>query len=103
MKTLSDRGGSGARLRVVVTEPPQSRQSVPLGDAVTVGRRSGDIVIADDPYLSGRHLRVRREMGRAILEDLDSTNGVFVRIRGQIELRPGDEIVIGGQVFRFLT
>ena len=37
------------------------------------------------------------------LHDLESTNGVFTQIEGEVELRSGDEIRIGGQLFRFDT
>jgi pSer/pThr/pTyr-binding forkhead associated (FHA) protein len=92
---------SGAPLRIVVVDPAHASTCIELESAVTIGRKDADLVIAGDPFLSARHLRVRAELGRAFVEDLDSTNGVFIRLRGQIELRPGDEIVIGRQVFRF--
>jgi hypothetical protein len=35
------------------------------------------------------------------LVDDDSRNGTFIRINGEVELKPGDMILIGRQLFRF--
>lgn len=86
---------------LVVLLPDGREHRLLLDGELTVGRRSGDVVIEDDPYLSGTHLRIRRARGRVILEDLNSTNGVFLRLHEEVELRPGDEILVGGQLFRF--
>lgn len=76
---------------------------VPCEGEVTIGRTAGDIRFPDDPFLSARHARVRRTSGQIILEDLASTNGTFVRINQEMELRPGDIVRIGSQLFRFLA
>ncbi len=66
-----------------------------------IGRSEGDIVLADDPYLSPRHARVRGDNGRFFLRDLDSVNGVYVRLTGPVEIVSGDCILVGQQVLRF--
>lgn len=70
-----------------------------------LGREVGDVVFTDDPFLSRRHAAVRVEPAdgqapRAFLRDLDSSNGTFLRIRGEAELRDGDELRVGQQLFR---
>jgi pSer/pThr/pTyr-binding forkhead associated (FHA) protein len=69
-----------------------------------LGRESGDIVFPDDPFLSRRHATVRAigEQGsrRFTLADLGSSNGTFIRIRGEVALRQGDEIRVGQQLLR---
>lgn len=70
-------------------------------DAVTIGREDGDIVFPDDAFLSRRHARLSRHDGRCKLEDLDSSNGTFVRLRGQTPLQPGDHLRVGDQLLRF--
>ena len=72
-------------------------------DRFVIGREAGDLRVSDDPYLSGEHVAIRRVGARYVLSDLDSSNGTFLRIQDEVELRPGDEILIGGQVFRFLV
>jgi hypothetical protein len=82
---------------------PGERTAYPFEEAFTVGRESGDLTIQDDRFLSARHFAVRKVGSRYVLSDLDSSNGTFIRLRKEVELRPGDEILIGGQVFRFLV
>ncbi len=65
-----------------------------------VGRTSGDLMFKMDPYMSGKHARLKREPGRYILQDLKSRNGIYLRIRNEIQLREGDEFFAGEQIFR---
>lgn len=74
-----------------------------IADDVVIGRVEGDIVIPDDEFVSGRHAAVRLEGGRYVLHDLGSTNGTYTRVHGEIELRPGDHVLIGSQIFRFVV
>lgn len=68
--------------------------------SVTIGRDAGrcDIVVAG-ATVSRRHVRIAAVAeGRFRLEDLDSTNGVFVngvRVDGGVELADGDLISLG--------
>jgi pSer/pThr/pTyr-binding forkhead associated (FHA) protein len=72
-----------------------------------LGRESGDVVFTEDPFLSRRHAAIRllsREGTttdlRFALVDLGSSNGTFLRIRGDVELAPGDHFRVGQQLFR---
>lgn len=66
-----------------------------------LGRESGDIVFTEDPFLSRRHCVLRRDPQRKFqLTDLGSSNGTFVKIRGEVELKNGDQFRIGQQLFR---
>lgn len=66
----------------------------------TMGRTTGDLIFKDDPYMSGMHARIVAQPGRFILQDLKSRNGVYRRIRDEIELRDADEFFLGEQLFR---
>jgi len=66
----------------------------------TIGRTRGDLVFKADPYMSGIHARVVAQPGRFLLQDLKSKNGVYRRIRQQVELKDGDEFFLGEQLFR---
>jgi pSer/pThr/pTyr-binding forkhead associated (FHA) protein len=66
----------------------------------TLGRVSGDLVFGQDPYMSGTHARILAQPGRFLLQDLKSRNGVYRRIRDQVELADGDEFFLGEQLFR---
>jgi pSer/pThr/pTyr-binding forkhead associated (FHA) protein len=61
-------------------------------------------VCINSPKVSRRHARVTVSGRSAILQDLDSKNGVFVhgkRVVGPCALQSGDEILIGPIALRF--
>jgi pSer/pThr/pTyr-binding forkhead associated (FHA) protein len=66
----------------------------------TIGRTTGDIVFADDPYMSGTHARIVAQPGRFILQDMKSRNGIYRRIRESVALQDGDEFFLGEERFR---
>ena len=68
---------------------------------VTLGREQGELVFPDDEFLSRRHAQVGFRSSRANLTDLGSSNGTFVRLRGQHLLSPGDLIRVGDELLRF--
>jgi len=61
---------------------------------------SCDLPIRNDAYVSARHATVTPGELGLILEDRASTNGTYVRVRGPVILRDGDEIRIGTTVLR---
>jgi pSer/pThr/pTyr-binding forkhead associated (FHA) protein len=66
----------------------------------TLGRTTGDMIFKDDPYMSGTHARIVAQPGRFVLQDLRSRNGVYRRVRNEVELTDGDEFFMGEQLFR---
>jgi len=66
----------------------------------TIGRTTGDLVFKDDPYMSGTHARLVAQPGRFVLQDLKSRNGVYRRIKGEVEMQDLDEFFLGEQLFR---
>jgi pSer/pThr/pTyr-binding forkhead associated (FHA) protein len=68
-----------------------------------LGREVGDIVFSSDPFMSRRHAAITRNNsdGSFSLLDLGSSNGTFVRIRGQADLTPGDHLRVGQHLFRY--
>jgi pSer/pThr/pTyr-binding forkhead associated (FHA) protein len=73
-------------------------------DEFTIGRTEGDLVIAHDGQMSGRHAQLRctvaKEKRRWQLVDLNSTNGTYARVSHAL-LEHGQEFVIGRTRFRF--
>jgi len=68
-------------------------------DELTIGQASDcDLVLPGDQYASRMHARLVQADGRVTLEDLGSSNGTFVRVRQAIELKPGDEVLIGTSI-----
>ncbi|MEO6951357.1 MAG: FHA domain-containing protein [Polyangia bacterium] len=67
---------------------------------LVLGREEGDITFPDDEFMSRRHAAVRRGTARPKLEDLNSSNGTFIRVRGDHELKSGDLLRLGDQLLR---
>lgn len=66
-----------------------------------IGRTKGDVVLKDNAC-SGRHAEITFDNGRVNLRDLGSTNGTLLNGAQVWEaiLESGDEITIGGTVFK---
>lgn len=87
---------------VFVQERPVGGAEYPVEDGMTIGRTSGDVLIAD-PQVSRRHAVVRLPGPRPVVEDLGSTNGTFVngeQLTGPRELEVGDEVRFGAVLWR---
>lgn len=71
-------------------------------DETVIGRESGDLVFTQDPFMSRRHTALTRDptTGDFAVRDLDSSNGTYLAIRGEREVRDGDHIRIGQHLFR---
>ena len=92
--------GYWGRVSVIIGRG-QDGAAYPLaGDATVVGRERGDILFPEDGYVSGTHARLSRRDGRFFLADLNSSNGSFLRIRGERALRTGSFLLLGQQLFR---
>lgn len=68
------------------------------GEKITIGRSSENEVIVKDPYSSNLHAFIYPSDRGYVLKDNNSKNGTFLnskRIQGEIELKKGDEILIG--------
>jgi len=96
----SYRPGPKARLRLIVDDGKPGEE-FELGGETVLGRVTGDITFPDDDYMSGRHARIIRKGNQYILTDEGSRNGTFIRIAGEVELKPGDMILVGKQLFLF--
>jgi ribosomal protein L40E len=90
----------GGRLHLIM-EGGQPGEVFDLKEETVIGRTAGDISFAHDGFMSSRHARIVRRGAKFVLKDEGSRNGTYIRIEGEIELKPGDMILIGKQVFRF--
>lgn len=71
------------------------------GSEHVAGREDGQILFPEDPWLSPRHANfVYDEQGQLIVRDEGSLNGVYLRVRGSIELQLGETFLCGEQLFR---
>ncbi len=67
---------------------------------VHLGRERGDVLFPEDGYVSGLHCRLTWEGGRLMLTDLGSSNGSFMRLHEETEVKSGDVLLMGQQLFR---
>ncbi|HYQ41577.1 MAG TPA: FHA domain-containing protein [Polyangiaceae bacterium] len=90
-----------ARLVVIGQDGKPGRDYALVDDQTDIGREEGSIVLPNDPYVGARHARLTRRNGRFFVRDLESVNGVYVRLRGTERLQHGDLVLIGLEVLRF--
>jgi pSer/pThr/pTyr-binding forkhead associated (FHA) protein len=62
--------------------------------------KNGQLVFPDDPFISPKHANFFYRDGRLVVRDEGSLNGVYLRVRGTVELAPGDQFLAGEQLFR---
>lgn len=66
----------------------------------TIGRERGDVTIPDDGFVSGLHARIYREGDDVWLEDLQSSNGTYLRIKGSRTVPNNTLLLMGQQPYR---
>ncbi|MCA8959975.1 MAG: SpoIIE family protein phosphatase [Planctomycetes bacterium] len=72
------------------------------GESLEIGRKGPGLVL-DDPSVSGRHCRIRRDGPALTVADLGSTNGTFIggtRVEGTATLPVGMLLRVGGTALR---
>ena len=72
---------------------------------VTIGRKDDNAIILSEPFVSGHHARVYTKNNTLYIEDLNSTNGIYVndeKVQGKTKLITDDEIKIGSAIFTVL-
>jgi hypothetical protein len=102
-----EQSGSDSSFRVVRFRLINQGKEIQLesGEYV-IGRAPGSDVLVDDPLVSRKHARLLVNDTTALLEDLQSENGVYVnerRIRRSVRLVDGDRILIGNRELVFVV
>ena len=67
---------------------------------VTLGRTRANITVPLDGFVSGTHASLKVQKDYAILTDLNSSNGTFVRLKDPMEITDTAHILIGNQLIR---
>lgn len=72
---------------------------------ITIGRKRGNSIVINDPFLSGKHLKIILLDDRFFIKDLTSSNGTFVndKVINEVELHDHDHIKIGQLEFLFTS
>src|SRR6202044_1162152 len=55
--------------------------------------RNGQLVFPDDPFVSPKHANLFYRNGKLVVRDEGSLNGVFVRVRGTVEVTSGEQFL----------
>jgi len=93
--------GAPARLVVIAQDGTPGRDYALVEPQTDIGRDEGTVLLPNDPYVSPRHARVFQRNGRFFIRDLDSVNGVYVRLCAPARLEHADLVLIGLEVLRF--
>ncbi len=89
-----------ARLALIRPDGSEGGSHVVENAESIIGRGSGPL-FDNDSYLSPRHIKVTIADGQLVLQDLDSLNGVFVRLTSDEEIYDSDVFRIGQELLRF--
>ena len=95
-------GGTSAGALILIRPDGSEGESFPLQATTVVGREASG-PFASDSYLSPRHAEFAVSSGSANVTDLDSLNGVYIRIDPDTptELTAGSVFRIGQEILRF--
>jgi len=93
---------TGFRLVVVHRDGTDGITYNLLGDQIDIGRTEGDLLF-EDPHLAPRHARIVASLTGRVLTPLEARNGVYVRLRGAVDLQDSDYVLMGKQVLKFET
>jgi pSer/pThr/pTyr-binding forkhead associated (FHA) protein len=86
---------------VCIRDDGSDGKAISIHSETTIIGRDGDQRFPTDEFLNPRHARLVVEEGELHVEDLHSLNGTFIKIRGEVQLKPGDTFLMGRQVLRF--
>jgi FHA domain-containing protein len=70
------------------------------GPKVSVGQQGCDLNFPTDKRLAARHFELNIKSSGLEIVETAASNGVFLRIRKATELKNGDELMAGEEVFR---
>lgn len=76
-----------------------------LNGVITIGRKEGNTIRLTEPYASGNHAKIVVKNNEILIEDLNSTNGVFIneeKVNGYSKIRANDKIRIGSAIFKVI-
>jgi hypothetical protein len=92
--------GAWGRLSSIVAVNTSAAVWVLRRPTEALGRERGEILFPEDGFVSGSHCRLSHRDGRFFLVDLGSTNGTYLRIKGEGILAQGDLLLLGQQLFK---
>jgi pSer/pThr/pTyr-binding forkhead associated (FHA) protein len=90
------------RARLILVKPDGTEGTVfnLAAEKTTIGRTHGIIMFPKDPYISPRHADLIFSEGKLSITDLDSLNGIYHRMTGEVQIYPGTYFRIGRELLR---
>jgi pSer/pThr/pTyr-binding forkhead associated (FHA) protein len=88
------------RVRQILEGGRPGRCTVSPGSLLTIGREGCHLNFPQDRFISGQHCQIEFSAQSALLTDLGSRNGSFVRVDGVDVLADGDHLFLGRQLLR---
>jgi pSer/pThr/pTyr-binding forkhead associated (FHA) protein len=90
------------KARLILVKPDGTEGTVfnLAAEKTTIGRTHGIIMFPKDPYISPRHADLVFKEGELSITDLDSLNGIYYRMTGEVQIFPGTYFRIGRQLLR---
>ena len=76
-----------------------------LNGIITIGRKDGNTIKLTDQYVSGNHAKIIVKNNEVLIEDLNSTNGIYIndeKVTEYSKLRSNDKIRIGSAIFKVI-
>ena len=86
---------------VMINDDGTDGDVIDIESPVTTLGRDADHSFAKDDFLDEDHARLVVHDGALHIEDLNSLNGTYLKLRGEVTLREGDTFLMGRQVLRF--
>jgi len=71
------------------------------GEEITIGSGSECDVLVFDEYISTKHFAVKLENGEIKVRDLNSTNGLYLKVDNPLEVRKDQSLLAGVSLFLF--
>ena len=104
-EALSDRASIQEPMLEGVGEGNQGRRYRVRPGRQTIGRRTDNDIVIDEPSVSASHAWIMNQQGHYVIMNTLSTNGTFVNGKRvhESELNHGDRIRLGSAEFVFLT
>ena len=101
---LGDKGGKIIGRIIMIKDDGSRGKDFSLYSNLTlVGREKGDIIFEEDQFLSPLHCQFayNADDNEVYIEDMDSFNGIFIRIKDSTNLQHGDILRIGQELLLF--
>jgi len=71
------------------------------GKEIIIGSGSECDVLIFDEYISTKHFSVKLEKGEIKVHDLDSTNGLYLKVDNPLDVRKDQSLLAGVSLFSF--